>query len=137
MIDIESDIFNRVANALRNKFNGIYVIGEMVDTVVKKTRFPAVSIIEKSNTIDTTAIDSGSIENYADLMYEVNVYTNLVSCKKQQAKKITRFIDDIFEQMGFVRIICYPIDNLADPSIYRIFIRYEGKADKDKNIYRK
>lgn len=137
MIDIESDIFNRVANALRNKFNGIYVIGEMVDTVVKKTRFPAVSIIEKSNTIDTTAIDSGSIENYADLMYEVNVYTNLVSGKKQQAKKITRFIDDIFEQMGFVRIICYPIDNLADPSIYRIFIRYEGKADKDKNIYRK
>lgn len=137
MIDIEPEIFNRVAKALRSEFNGIYVIGEIVDTVVKNTKFPAVSIVEKSNTVDSTAIDSGFIENYADLMYEVNVYSNLQAGKKQQAKDITKFIDNIFEQMGFVRIICYPIDNLADPSIYRMFIRYEGKADKDKNIYRK
>lgn len=135
MIDIEQEVFNRVAVALRAEFHGIYVVGETVDTVNEK--FPAVSIVEKSSTVDKTAIDSGNIENYVDLMYEVNVYSNLQSGKKQQAKKIIRFINDIFEQMGFVRIICYPIDNLAKPSIYRIFARYEGKADKDKNIYRK
>lgn len=135
MIDIEQDVFNKVAVALRKEFQGIYVVGEIVETV--NSRFPAVSIIEKSNTVDKSAIDSGAVENYVDLMYEVNVYSNLSFGKKQQAKEIAKLIDSIFEQMGFVRIICYPIDNLADPSIYRIFARYEGKADKDKNIYRK
>lgn len=135
MIDIESAVFNQIAVPLRKKFSGIYVIGEIVETV--NERFPAVSIIEKSNTVDKTAIDSGAIENYADLMYEVNVYSNLETGKKQQAKDISKFIDGIFEEMGFIRIICYPIDNLAEPSIYRIFARYEGKADKNKNIYRK
>lgn len=135
MIDIEQDVFNKVAVALRKEFQGIYVVGEIVETV--NSRFPAVSIIEKSNTVDKSAIDSGAVENYVDLMYEVNVYSNLSFGKKQQAKEIAKLIDSIFEQMGFVRIICYSIDNLADPSIYRIFARYEGKADKDKNIYRK
>lgn len=135
MIDIEQDVFNKVAVALRKEFQGIYVVGEIVETV--NSRFPAVSIIEKSNTVDKSAIDSGAVENYVDLMYEVNVYSNLSFGKKQQAKEIAKLIDSIFEQMGFVRIICYPIDNLADPSIYRIFARYEGKTDKDKNIYRK
>lgn len=135
MIDIESEVFNQIAISLRNKFKGIYVMGEIIDTV--NERFPAVSIIEKSNTIDQTAIDSGSIENYVDLMYEVNVYSNLETGKKQQAKNIVKHIDGIFLDMGFVRTICYPIDNLSAPTIYRIFVRYEGKSDKKKNIYRK
>ena len=135
MIYIESEVFNQIAISLRNKFKGIYVMGEIIDTV--NERFPAVSIIEKSNTVDQTAIDSGSIENYVDLMYEVNVYSNLETGKKQQAKNIVKHIDSIFSDMGFVRTICYPIDNLSALTIYRIFVRYEGKADKKKNIYRK
>lgn len=137
MIDIESEVFNCITVPLRKEFEGIYVRGEIIDTVADGTSFPAVSIIEKSNVVDQQAIDSGSIENYADLMYEANVYSNLVTGKKQQAKKIMNFINDLFGKMGFVRIICYPIDNLADLSIYRIFARFEGKADKQKNIYRK
>lgn len=135
MIDIEPEVFNKIAISLRNKFKGIYVMGEIIDTV--NERFPAVSIIEKSNTVDQTAIDSGSIENYADLMYEVNVYSNLETGKKQQAKNIAKHIDSIFADMGFIRTICYPIDNLSAPTIYRIFSRYEGKADENKNIFRK
>lgn len=135
MIDIEPEVFNKIAISLRNKFKGVNVIGEIIDTV--NERFPAVSIIEKSNTVDQTAIDSGSIENYADLMYEVNVYSNLETGKKQQAKNIAKHIDSIFADMGFIRTICYPIDNLSDPTIYRIFARYEGKANENKNIFRK
>ena len=45
--------------------------------------FPAVMIEEKANSIYRKSQDSGSVENHASLMYEVNVYSN-----KQTGKKV-------------------------------------------------
>ncbi|WP_124098357.1 hypothetical protein [Ruminococcus sp. Marseille-P6503] len=134
MIDVENEVFNNVAVPLREHFEGIYVVGENTS---EPSRFPAVSIIEKSSAVDEKSIDSGSIENYADVMYEINVYSNLESGKKQQAKAIVSFINDQFDSMGFVRQFCEPIDNAADPTVYRMTARFVGKADVQKNIYRK
>ena len=46
MIDIESTIFNYVANTLRAEFPGISVYGEIVET---PERFPSVSLVEDDN----------------------------------------------------------------------------------------
>ncbi len=134
MIDIENEVFNNVAVPLREQFEGIYVVGENTS---EPSRFPAVSIVEKSSAVDEKSIDSGKIENYVDIMYEVNVYTNLESGKKQQAKAIVQLINEQFDSMGFVRQFCEPMDNAADPTIYRMTARFAGKADTQKNIYRK
>jgi hypothetical protein len=133
MIDIETEVFAYVAERLRSQYTNIYVAS------VKKrfpSSFPAVQIVEMSNTVATDTSDSGSNENHADLMYEVNVYSNLTSGAKKQAKEIMSFVDDKFNELGFVRQLCEPIDN-GDTSIYRYVARYVGRASRDKIIYQR
>lgn len=134
MIDIENKVFDKVSKALEAAFNGISVSGVSVD---KPSKFPYVSIVETSNSVDPAYIDSGRIENASNLMYTVNVYSNLAKSKKTQAKKIRNFVSDEFDKIGMVRTFCQPIENLSDTSIYRITMRFECKVDTDELIYRR
>ena len=69
MIDVESAIFSEIATALRDAFDDIYVAGEYV---AQPPRFPAVLLVEMDNTVYPSGRDSGGIENYADVMYQVD-----------------------------------------------------------------
>lgn len=131
MVDIENELFTKVAAVLREKYSGIYVTGEYLNA---PSSFPAVSVIEMDNT--TYDVDSSG-ETHAQLMYEVNVYSNLTRGKKSQCKEIANVIDGIFTGCGFSRIMKQPVPNMNDATIYRIVARYRGVADKDKNIYRR
>ena len=122
MISPENFIFDAVADVLREKFDGIYVAGEYIDVPV---RFPAVTIVEASNTV-VSRMQTLHIENAVTLMYETNVYSNVIGYKKMQAKEIQKVIDEVFAQLGFIRMVCNPEPNLQDASIYRIFARYQG-----------
>ena len=46
MINIESEVFNTVATALRSEFTGIFVSGE---SVAAPSSFPAVTLVEDDN----------------------------------------------------------------------------------------
>ena len=70
MIDIEFELFTDIASVLRTQFNGIFVAGEYVS---QPPQFPAVSIVEMNNSVYQRGTDSGAIENYADVMYQVDV----------------------------------------------------------------
>lgn len=132
MIDRENEIFSLCANVLRKNLDGIYVVGEAVSSPPK---FPAVSIVEKSNSAYEHSADFCSYENHVKVMYEVDVYSNLTSGKKQQAKQIIKLIDKNLSELGFIRTFCQPIDNLSDISIYRMKARYEGIIGKDNYVY--
>lgn len=132
MIDIESKVFNTVAKPLRAHYGGIFVSGETIDI---PPAFPAVSLVERSNSAYAQTQTAESRENHAVLMYEADVYSNLASSKKQQAKAIAGEIDALMEGLGFIRTFGQPIDNLADPSIYRYKLRYKGVVGKDNIIY--
>ena len=131
MIDIESEVFNAVASELREQVDGIFVRSEYIDT---PSRFPAVTIIETSNTV-VERMRTTNIENAARVMYEVNIYTNLVGYKKSQAKTILNIVDHVFSELGFTRVLMNPIANLSDATIYRIVARYEAIVDNDLMIY--
>ena len=131
MINIESDIFDVVAGRLRTSFPGIYVSGEYVDTPAK---FPAVTIVETSNTV-YQRMRTTNIENAVTVLYEVNVYTNQVGYKKSQAKSIISVIDEEFSRLGFTRTMMNPIANLSDATIYRIVARYTAVVDAGLMIY--
>lgn len=131
MIDIESDVFSTVAKVLRETY-GARVSGEYEPT---PSSFPAVTIVETSNTVYQRMISSSGMENAAQLMYEVSIYTNTIGSKKLEAKAILKTADEAFSKMGFVRTYYTPIANLEDASIYRIVARYEAIVDKDLWIY--
>lgn len=134
MINVESEIFNIIAKSIRSEYPDAYVVGEYVKS---PSQFPCISIVEMDNTAYDKTQSSGSLENHADLMYEVNIYSNKTSGKKSECKAIASLIDDEFATLGFSRIMLQPIPNMDDATIYRMVGRYRGVVSKDKIIFRR
>lgn len=134
MIDIEREVFSIIAKALREKYPNVSVVGEYVKS---PSKFPCVSIIESDNSVYNRTQTNGSLENHAEVMYEVNIYSNKSSGKKSECKAIASLLDNEFATLGFSRIMLQPVPNMDDATIYRMVGRYEGVVSKDKIVYRR
>ena len=134
MIDIETEVFNTISTEVRNAYKGIFMTGEYVKS---PPSFPCVSLIETDNQVYRNTRDSGSIENHAQVLYEVNVYSNKTSGKKAQCKEIIAFIDSKMEALGFTRTLMNPVPNEEDATVYRMVARYRAIVSKNKTIYRR
>ena len=136
MIDIESELFTRIATALRDELgaNNILVLGEYVNA---PSKFPAVYIVEQDNTVNRQGRDSGSIENYADVMYQVDIYSNKNKGKKAECKAIAGIVDAQFVALGFTRSYLNPVPNMDDGTIYRMTGRWIATVGKNGFIYRR
>lgn len=134
MIDIENEVFDRVATRVREQFPNIFMTGEYVNSPAS---FPAVSLVEMDNATRIETIDSGSNENHANVMYEVNVYSNKTTGKKTECKQIIALIDLEMAAMGFVRSTLTPVPNEYDSTIYRMVGRYRAAVSSDHTIYRR
>lgn len=134
MIDVESQVFQKCADAFRAEYPNGFIAGEYVS---QPPKFPAVSIVEMDNTVSARHRDTANIENFADVMYQVDVYSNLNKGKKAQAKAIIALIDEQFVQMGFTRTFLNPVQNMNDATIYRMTGRYQAVIGKDETIYRR
>jgi hypothetical protein len=134
MIDIETTLFNIIATAVRSEYPDAYVVGEYVKS---PSRFPCVSIVEIDNMAYEKTQSSGSLENHADVSYEVNIYSNKTSGKKSECKAIASLIDNEFATLGFSRTMLQPIPNVDDATIYRMLGRYRGVVSKDNFVFRR
>ena len=134
MIDIENKVFDRVATRVREVFPDIFMAGEYVKS---PPAFPAVSLVEMDNSTRIDTIDSGSNENHANVMYEVNVYSNKTAGKKSECKEIITLIDEEMLAMGFSRSTLTPVPNEYDSTIYRMVGRYKATVSSDHKIYRR
>ena len=134
MIDVENEVFSKVAESVRSAFPSVFISGEYIRT---PSKFPFVSLVEMSNTAYERTQTSDSLENHASLMYEVNVYSNKQSGKKSECKAIATLIDNELATLGFSRTMLQPIPNMDDATIYRMTGRYTAVISKDKKLYRR
>ncbi len=134
MIDVENEIFDKVATMLRETYPLIYVTGEYVKS---PPAFPCVSIVEVDNSVRRDTSTSSEVENHANVTYEVNVYSNKTSGKKGECRSIAKLIDEKLANLGFTRFFLEPVPNLEDATIYRILGRYRATVGKDQTIYRR
>ena len=134
MINVESEIFTIVANVVRSVYPDIYMTGEYVKS---PTSFPCVSLIEMDNSAYTRTQSSDSNENHAELMYELDVYSNKKSGKKSECKDIVSLIDNEMAALGFSRVMLQPVPNIDDATIYRMKGRYRAVVSKNNEIYRR
>lgn len=75
MIDKELEVFNAVADKLREKYSTIYIVGdELVNT--PKT-FPAVVLRKSSSSINKSFSTFDNIENVVRETYYCTIYSNL------------------------------------------------------------
>lgn len=133
MIDVENQIYTPIVKALREAFPGINVSGEYVKA---PSSFPHVSIVEQDNYPTQAHMSNSDTEEFATLMYEVNVYSNKSSGKKAQCRDIMKVIDDLMYRRNFTRISMSPIPNLENATIYRLVARYRAETD-GTNLYRR
>ena len=126
MIDIENIVVDKVIDRLTNSFENITVSSEETKTPAS---FPAVLILEKSNTVYLDSRDENK-ENHVNIMFQADIYDNDVNDKKATCKRISSELDSIMQEMGFTRILCEPIANLEDATIYRITMRFTAVASK-------
>ena len=131
MIDVESQVFQKCADAFRAAYPNGYIAGEYVP---QPPKFPAVSVVEMDNNVDERAMDNGNIENAVNVMYRVDVYSNLNKGTKAQTKAIISLIDEVLAQYRFVRTFCNPIQNFNDATIYRMTARYRRRITDQENI---
>jgi len=134
LIDIETEVFNTVSAKVREKYPKIYMTSEYVKS---PPSFPCVSLIETDNQIYRNTRTTECIENHAQLLYEVNVYSNKQSGKKAECKAIIALIDKRMEALGFTRTLLNPVPNEEDATVYRMVARYRAIVSKNKVIYRR
>lgn len=135
MIRIENMVFTTVARKLRDTFSDkdLYIVGEYHNV---PTHFPAISIEEVSNTTATSYIDSSRTEKYAEVVYDINIYSNLMNGRKQETKDIADIADKVMvEELGFRRTISTPTP-YEDDTIYRFTNRYQATVSNENTIYR-
>ena len=138
MIDMEDDIFDEVSEkvyaAFEKKCPDLLIMSEYVKS---PPSFPCVSLIETDNQVYRNTRDSGCIENHAQVLYEVNVYSNKTSGKKAECKALAAFIDERLLELNFTRTMLEPVPNQDEATIYRMLGRYRAVISKNKTIYRR
>jgi hypothetical protein len=125
MIDIENTLFDAVATQLRTSHEGIKVYGEYV---AEPASFPCVNMWESSNSVWAEGESNTSLDDYVNVTYTIQVFTNTPT-KKADGKALANEIDDIMLGLRFRRTLMQQIPNI-DRTIYRIELRYTGTVKR-------
>lgn len=133
MIDVENEVFTRIAEMLRCQFAKISAAGEYVKT---PSSFPHVSIMQSDCYPVSDRQDSSLRENMSAVLFEINVYSNKTNGKKAECKRIIQAIDELLYSMNFKRLALTPVPNMEDATIYRMTARYRAETD-GKYFYRR
>lgn len=126
MVDKEDELFAVIAKELRKKFDGIYIIGKQLSS--EPPRFPAVSIIQENNIVNTRYSTFDEMENVAHITQYIEIYSNDKEQKEEICKSISIVIDDVLKTHGYYRMLNQPMVN-ADDSIARRIMRYKKENE--------
>lgn len=131
MIDFSNEIFNAVAKDLRSAYKGIKVVGEYVSA---PTAFPTVTIDETGNV--PVHLDSAVNNKYARVTYRVQVFSNLKSGKRSQAREIYSHLDEKLQELGLVAVTYTTTPAIYNSEVYCITATYEAVVDRNGAFYR-
>lgn len=134
MHDFENEIFTECANALYAEESNVYVTGTYENI---PPQFPCVSIIQIDSATWRKTRDSSHGERHTTPTYEVQVFSNLKTGAKAEAKNLIQVVDNKFTGWGFNRLTLSLIPNYTDTSITRYVARYRGIIDDQGIVYRR
>ena len=131
MIDCKNEVYENITEVLKKKFSDIKLSSEYVNI---PSGFPYVSIGQSDNSIIPEQT-TNTLE-MAQIMFEVNIYSNKPHKRKTECEEIAQYIDKEFFSMNFRRLSITPVPNMEDATVYRIVARYRAATD-GKNFYRR
>jgi hypothetical protein len=131
VIDVSNEIFDAVVKDLRSAYEEIKVVGEYVSS---PTLFPTVTIDEIQNV--PTHLDSAANNKYALVTYRVQVFSNLKTGKRRQAREIYARLDDVLQELGLFAVTFSTTPAIYNSEVYCITATYEAVVDRNGVIYR-
>jgi len=132
MINNANEIFTRLTTALQSEDSSVKTSSVYTNS---PTSYPFVSIEVIGNGVYEMGIDSGDIENFANIDYEINVIAT-GDTKMSKAYKLLGVADNFMKSIGFTRIILTPMQDQNETK-YRLLARYEAVVGKDLKVYRR
>lgn len=124
MIDNEQLVYDRVSDAVRSAFDGIFIIGTEINDA--PPRFPALSIVKINSEVNKRYSTFESVENVVSEEYKFVAYSNLENSREaeQQTREIIAVADGVMCDLFYPRTFCQPIPS-ADSKITRRVARYK------------
>jgi hypothetical protein len=134
MIDYCNEIFSTVASGVRATHSGTTVTGEYTR---KPSSFPALTLDEIENVTVASLVDSSDVEKFSGVTYRLQVFSNLTSGKKAEARAIFATADKLMLGLGFRRITYTTTPEIYDSTIYSIQATYEAIVSADGVVYKR
>lgn len=137
MIDAETTIYDAVIGKLEERYEWARdgKAGFSNDFVIQPEQFPWVAIYEDDNRTEIRYHDTEREENAARLTWQVDVWTNGVSTRKRDARKIIKAVDEIMLELGFRRTYLNNDPTIQDISIYRYIGRYSVVCEETEDSF--
>lgn len=132
MIDIFNEVYTGLVSALT--LYDEHINHDCVHVNVP-SNYPFVSLEEIDNAENWRGMDCPQRENFADIDYEINIYT-LNPLKKSKGDAILQVVDTFFKTLGFTRTSKNNFYS-KDETAYQIIVRYSGVVSKDHIVYRR
>lgn len=130
MIDIEPVVYTTVHDDIIAAFPNT-VISDIPPEVDAK--FPFVTIREDSNRTYEKSLDGAPTEHHAIVVYEISVYSNKQTGRKQECKRIMDVADRSMQGMKFVRVQRHELPTI-DRTIMRMYARYEAVVEEPETV---
>lgn len=125
MIDIENKVLSVVREAVLTQYPNASVYSEYIDA---PESFPCVTVVEDTNYTYVYSKTAAPLEHHAEVQYSVNVFSNLQTGAKLEAKKVLDIADTAMQNIGFWRTMTRQVPNV-DRSIYRLIARYRAVVE--------
>lgn len=137
MIDIENEVYSYCVDVLQEHYPDVSY-SQTYDT--EPSKFPHVTISCEISRVFSAGRDSGKLENFANMRFDINVFTRDDNRdelnKKNEAKAIFQFMDAAMqEKFGFTRTFYSNIPNYLNSTIHRLQAYYEAIVGDDHMIY--
>lgn len=123
MIDVENYVVDKVCNRIQNETPPVQVYSSHVRS---PSAFPCVMLYESSNVSYEGTRAADGIERHAELRYTVEVCTNDKTGAKENAKRISKMIDDTMQGMGFYRDSRQYTFGTNESSVFVVLTAYRG-----------
>lgn len=125
MIDKEQEIYEALATALRAEFGEDNIFITWAELSNTPPKFPAVSIIKTSNSINENGVTLTSLENVVKEEYKVESFSNKSTGRVEETKLISDICNGIMLEKWYLRSFDEPIAN-ADPNVARRITRFKN-----------
>ena len=132
MIDIEELLVDEITKALEDYPNIIILSSELTAL----PQLPCVCINEIDNRLYKKALDTSETEQFAEVVYQVDVYSKYGDYKKREAKEIYSRVDELMYKLGFYRRNKHAIE-FSENRVCRICSRYSGTVSQNNKILRR